>query len=1158
MSIGGTKYRAFVGRDFELAILSRGLKSALEGSGGLFLVSGGPGSGKTRLINEFAHRATSERLRVLGGWGEERSLARLLSHLQPDAGDLFVGGPAIQSVGFRANGGELAPGDANVPGPTPLAEDREKLPLFRRVRDVLADAAKVHPLLLLLDDIHDADEQSLAALRSLAPALCTMPVILVASFRSSAQRRDLFRRTIEAMNAVCCQLELSGLSEGCTGELLRSLIGEDPDPVVLGAFQKATGGNPLLVHHLSERSKGGVLLSPGLSLTEIPIGARLAAESWLRDLSPGAQEVAGCASMLGHDFDDAFLARVVDSRPDAAFNALEELRQSGLIARSGSCAAFRFVHGLVRRLCYERMPSTVAKRCRERILAVLETNSSSDHGTDCPDFFQSVIGSPDPNLAALARNHALRAARHAAESGRLSAAERICTSTIAAIEPAADEHDLAPPLLLELASAQTRLGRTAEAEVTLRRAAAVAELHGDTTALAEVALELPSFVSPAPGLPNAFAAMISERVLIASEQLDGDRRAMLLGRLAAESFHVPGDHRRAREMISEALKSVSDGTDLTTRLYVLRHRDCLLQDPDLIEDRLANADEITTLARRCGDYGALCESALNQAASALELCRAAEAAASGEVLLCAASMSRDPLHRGSSLLYQAARAAMEGRLDHAEQSVNACRAIAEHHRILHLRDLSWPCLVKGFMEQDRLAEIEPIALETARRRVNQPWWTLLISWIRLKQGQEQEARFDYERLAERSLDDLRNCGQFLATSALLSELSCLMDDRAAAQRLYEGLLPYRDRLAVLGSAAVLGSVSRYLGLLASKLGRIEEALDYFERAMARNRAVGCGPEFAYAAYDLAATLARAGVSHRARARELAQRAEVEAASLGMKRLAGEAADLHSRLQSKAPEDGEEIWRGAGAATTRIRQDGFLADLGNTSRGNSGATLLPAGIGDLSAEKGNDEVNSINGGANRGGDVDMETSFRREGVKWRLAYAGKVVSAKHLKGFSLIAQLLSHPGERFHASELARVCEKNVQGADGTGAIEISETGPVLDSRAKADYYQRIKDLRLELEDADAANDLGRMAKAEEELAFLTRELARAVGLYERDRRTGSLTERSRVRVTNAIRSAIVHISERHPSLGAYLNRTIKTGTYCYYLPDPSDRASWQL
>jgi hypothetical protein len=73
-----------------------------------------------------------------------------------------------------------------------------------------------------------------------------------------------------------------------------------------------------------------------------------------------------------------------------------------------------------------------------------------------------------------------------------------------------------------------------------------------------------------------------------------------------------------------------------------------------------------------------------------------------------------------------------------------------------------------------------------------------------------------------------------------------------------------------------------------------------------------------------------------------------------------------------------------------------------------------------------------------------------------------------------------------------------------------------------------------------------------------RELARAFGVGGRARRAGSASERARAGVTRAVRQAIARIGEHHVQLGEHLGRTVRTGTYCAYLPDPRGQVGWQF
>ena len=115
---------------------------------------------------------------------------------------------------------------------------------------------------------------------------------------------------------------------------------------------------------------------------------------------------------------------------------------------------------------------------------------------------------------------------------------------------------------------------------------------------------------------------------------------------------------------------------------------------------------------------------------------------------------------------------------------------------------------------------------------------------------------------------------------------------------------------------------------------------------------------------------------------------------------------------------------------------------------------------------------------------------------------------------------------------------------------------MLDDAAKAAYRTRVDELRSEIAQGEEWNDTERAARARAELEALTSELAAAVGLGGRDRQSASATERARVSVTRAIRSAIDRLSAESPALGGHLEATIRTGTYCSYTPDPRAPITW--
>jgi hypothetical protein len=166
------------------------------------------------------------------------------------------------------------------------------------------------------------------------------------------------------------------------------------------------------------------------------------------------------------------------------------------------------------------------------------------------------------------------------------------------------------------------------------------------------------------------------------------------------------------------------------------------------------------------------------------------------------------------------------------------------------------------------------------------------------------------------------------------------------------------------------------------------------------------------------------------------------------------------------------------------------------------------------------------------------------------------------GLRYIAHRLAAPGREIHALELVaaerRATRAGPSAEAGLAASLGGDSGEVLDAQARAAYRRRLTELEEELEEARRFGDPERVAALESERDALVRELAGAFGLHGRPRRTGSPAERARVSVTRAIRAAVPRIREHSPELGEHLERTIHTGRFCSYTPDPRALVDWRL
>ena len=200
-------------------------------------------------------------------------------------------------------------------------------------------------------------------------------------------------------------------------------------------------------------------------------------------------------------------------------------------------------------------------------------------------------------------------------------------------------------------------------------------------------------------------------------------------------------------------------------------------------------------------------------------------------------------------------------------------------------------------------------------------------------------------------------------------------------------------------------------------------------------------------------------------------------------------------------------------------------------------------------------------------------FRCEGQYWTVAYAGTATRLKDSKGLHYLAHLLRHPGQEFLALDLAQGpgigcwgpgvgrsgSGTGGQGSDGSNLTpDTRHLGPLLDHSTRATYKCRLQELREELGEAEANNDLGRCERCRAEMDMLLAQLRSTLGLGGRDRPVASAIERARSAVGKRIRAEIKHIRNVHPGLGRHLAATVSTGYFCAYKPDPDVTVPWEL
>ncbi len=168
---------------------------------------------------------------------------------------------------------------------------------------------------------------------------------------------------------------------------------------------------------------------------------------------------------------------------------------------------------------------------------------------------------------------------------------------------------------------------------------------------------------------------------------------------------------------------------------------------------------------------------------------------------------------------------------------------------------------------------------------------------------------------------------------------------------------------------------------------------------------------------------------------------------------------------------------------------------------------------------------------------QRNTFSFSGDVWELSFNNISIKLKDAKGLHDIRKLIAQPNETFHCLDLMEA------------VVNETNTTAAIDHKAKSDYKKRIRELQIELEEAEALHQMERIDTLREEYDRILDHLSQSLGLSGKSRTIGSTLEKARSAVTWRIRSVIKKIETLHPDLGKHLSKSIKTGTYCSYSPE---------
>jgi len=784
---------------------------------------------------------------------------------------------------------------------------------------------KSQPLLLILDDLHWADQPSLLLLEFLVPYLRSSRFLIMGAYRDTdvARQRPLAdllgslrrERSFEV-------LSLKGLTVGAVSELLDSYTDQ---PISMGASEldlaqalwQATEGNPLFIREqLRDVFAGDRLAQTNenrdtaarLPYLGLPEGVRDVISLRLSRLSPSTQSVLSIAAVIGREFDAITLQQASetdDSGMDAALDEAQSARVIEEIARS--MARYRFTHALFREAIYADLPARRRRRVHRKVAEALERTCIGD-----PDAHVSELAyhfgeaQPIPGNERLAY-YSLRAGERALNSKAYEeAAKQFQRGLGAKAGQAMDDEQAA--LLFGLARAQTatlELPRAREVVANLSRAFDFYAQQGDVEHAVAVA-ECP--VDALPGQPVGAARLVAKALALVDRESHAAGR--LLSRYARMAAIEEGDYVAAAEACELALAIARRESDCRLEIQTLGNG----AEADLNymrwQEGLAKCMRAIELAEQTDAMHA--EMLARFFASIIlwslgDLTRAAEQAAT---LLARAEQLRDTRWTVSALWIAGTLARYTGDASAAlNMTDRGLGLLPADPRLLWTRaslahDVGDDAIVKSLI--NRLLDIVPLT---------RPEPSLAQATTALVLAMVADAGLTGDKLpiAEAAAEAILSFPTATLVVSRVARVSLALiavraGDTAAAQRHFPALEPARSTFIYEGMSG-----DRLLGLLAATMGNHGMAVRHFEAALTFCSNSGCAPELAWTCCDFADVLvARDEPGDCDHAKEFLDRSLTVARGLGMQPLVDRVLVRRERLN-------EQMTTFAAAAKTKRSQ-----------------------------------------------------------------------------------------------------------------------------------------------------------------------------------------------------------------------------------------------
>ncbi|MBU2666238.1 AAA family ATPase [Actinoplanes bogorensis] len=769
------------GRETELATIAAAADEVAREGARVVLIGGEAGAGKTTLVDAALTTLVEQ------GWHGRRGRC-------PEVDGAPPGWPWSEALGPALLGGTNAPNpldqrraDTTTPGdphaPDPRQADATALgglhpPNPFELGRAIAAGLDGGPTVVVLEDVHRADDLTLQLLRHVVAQQAGRPLLVLVTYRTT-ERGDELEATIGALlGATAAHLQLRGLPPAAVSALARRHGLAEAGPELLAMVAERTGGNPLFVRELARliAAEGEHAAGSG-----VPAGVREVLRRRVARLPDTVATTLRQVAVLGREADLDVLAEVAGRDPDDLLDTLETAVLAGLLDEPAP-GQVRFTHALVRDTLYEDTPLLRRARLHTRALRVLGGHA------DAATLARHAAAAAGPATAQDAIPYAVAAARAAERAGswREAAAEwrqALHLRELAGTRATGSATELLAPAV----TAHARAG-------DVRRARSIylgaLETSDDTEIL--VAWDAPLIWTTRAGRDPSARAVTALRSRLESKLQDPSRVRLQLALFRElEGF----DEAEAHRVSAEALELARRAGDARLLCAALNVRAYAALGPDLREERRPIAEEYLARATEAGeiDHEAVAHWLLfldSAARTDLDRARA-------EMGLAVARSTTGQL--GSLLavvgIFTALLDLLAGRVDEAlAQYEEVSRRLAEHG------DVSGAAMgtvgrISAAVARDSWAPLlsELRAIEAAYPgRVTDPLVLAL-----LESGSAEEAR----RVWATRMPIDRNY-YWLGYTAIRAHTAARLGDREAGEQVLADLLPFAGRVAGLDSGTL--------------------------------------------------------------------------------------------------------------------------------------------------------------------------------------------------------------------------------------------------------------------------------------------------------------------------------------------------------------------